>query len=105
VSDSDYHMVEFHPADGGPMQLVRGRKKTEAEMQADAEAAAEHEEPAGLLVRIIGDCITPCGKAILLCDQHGNTLPGQVRALLDQTLERTEITVTFLVDGQEVSFG
>ncbi|WP_395391566.1 hypothetical protein WBP07_12910 [Novosphingobium sp. BL-8A] len=104
MSDSEYHMVEFRPADGGPMQLVRGRKKTEAEMQADAEAAAEQEESPALLVRIVGDCITPSVKAILLCDQHGNRLPGQVRASLDQTVDRTEITVTFLIDGAEVSF-
>jgi len=104
VSDSDYHMVEFHPADGSPMRLIQGRKKTEAEMQADAELAAEQEEPAALLVRIVEDCATASGKAILLCDQRGSRLPGQVRASLDQNADRTEITVTFLVDGDEVSF-
>lgn len=104
MSDSEYHMVEFQPADGGPMRLIRGRKKTEAEMQADAEAAAEEEEPAVLLVRIVDGCRAVGGKAILLCDQHGNRLPGQVRASLDQNVDRTEITVTFLVDGDEVSF-
>lgn len=104
MSDSEYHMVEFHPFDGGPVQLVRGRKKTEAEMQAEADEAAEHEGSAPLLVRIVEDCATVSGKAILLCDQHGKRLPGQVRASLDQTVERTEITVTFLVDGEEVGF-
>lgn len=104
MSDSEYHMVEFQPADGGPMRLIRGRKKTEAEMQAEAELVAEQEEPKGLLVRILKDCGTVSGKAILLCDQHGNRLPGQVRASLDQNVDRTEITVTFLVDGDEVSF-
>lgn len=101
MSDSEYHMVEFRSADG-KIQHVRGQRKTDAELQAEADAHEAADRPAMLQVRIVEGCNTPGGKAILLCDQHGNSLPGQIRAVLDQTGERTEISVTFLVDGEEV---
>lgn len=105
MSDDEYHMVEFTSV-GGKTQRVRGKRKTDAELQAEAEAEAAQvvAEPAVLQVQIVDGCTTQCGKAILLCDQYGIALPGQVRATLDQTEGRTEITVTFLVDGEEVIF-
>lgn len=106
MSDSEYHMVEFIPMNGGPVQLVRGRKKTEAELQAEAEAEAlpQNEESASLLIRVVDGCNTAGGKALLLCDQDGKFLPNQVGATVKQDDGRTEITVTFLVDGEGVGF-
>ena len=101
MSDDEFHMVEFNSVDG-KTQRVRGKRKTAAEMQGEAEAQEELAMPATLQVRIVEGCGTPNGKAILLCDQHGTALPGQIRAVLDQTEERTEIAVTFLIDGADV---
>lgn len=103
MSDDEYHMVEFNSV-GGKTQRVRGARKTEAELQAEAAEQEEAVVPSTLQVRIVDGCGTPGGKAILLCDQHGTALPGQICAKLDQTEERTEISVTFLVDGEEVIF-
>ena len=103
MSDDEYHMVEFSTVTG-KTQRVRGKRKTDAEIQAEAEEQEDTAVPAVLQVRIVEGCTTQCGRAILLCDQHGNALPSQVRATLDQTEDRTEISVTFLVDGEEVIF-
>jgi hypothetical protein len=101
-------MVEFRSVSNGEVQLVRGRKKTDeeiaAEIAAEAEGSAAVEPSSPLLVRIVDGCHAAGGKAILLCDQDGNRLPGQVRATLDQSIDRSEITVTFAIDGAEVSF-
>jgi hypothetical protein len=47
MSDDEYHMVEFRSIATGEVQRVRGPRKTDAELQAEAEAAAT--ENAGVM--------------------------------------------------------
>lgn len=46
----------------------------------------------------------PSGSAILLCDESGEPLPNQVAIETKTTVtDLTEITVTFIVDGERVA--
>lgn len=57
-----------------------------------------------LQVKIVGDIFTPSGKGIVLCDDEGNILPSQVEVRVTSGIDRSEITVTFMVDGENVRF-
>jgi hypothetical protein len=97
--DSQFHMVEFCSV-GGEKKLVRGKRKTEAELATEA----EDQPVAALQVRIVQGCPLPGGNALLLCDADGNALPSQVKASLNQSTQGAEITVTFVIDGEDVVF-
>ncbi len=46
----------------------------------------------------------PGGRAILLCDEHGEPLPGIVHVVVENGLRDARVTVTLLVDGDQVAF-
>jgi uncharacterized protein YfaA (DUF2138 family) len=56
-----------------------------------------------LQVKIVDSFVVPGGKAVLLCDEAGESLPLQVEAVLRNGVDRAEITVTFAIDGNKVS--
>lgn len=48
--------------------------------------------------------IPGCGKALVLCDEGGRMLPMQASVSVGQSVgEMTAVTVTFHVDGRDVS--
>ena len=59
---------------------------------------------ASVLVRIIDAPGCPGGKAVALCDDEGDMLPMQSRAVLDNGVDHTTITVTFQIDGNLIRF-
>lgn len=58
-----------------------------------------------MLVKIDDAPSVPGERAIFLCDDQGNPLPMQSRAVLSCGVgEFGEITVTFCIDGEQVRF-
>jgi hypothetical protein len=45
----------------------------------------------------------PLGVKVFLCDESGEPLPNQVSSVLSCSVDRDEITVTFAIDGRDVS--
>jgi len=58
---------------------------------------------AGLIVKFIDTPNVFGGKAIALCDEHGEMLPMQTSASMNNgTGGHAEITATFIIDGKQV---
>lgn len=57
-----------------------------------------------LTVHISEAAGVPGGRAILLCDYHGEPLPMQISHVLEQGVgESSILTVKFVIDGKEIS--
>lgn len=56
-----------------------------------------------LKVRIVD---VPTGKAVLLCDEHGQQLPNQVAVAIEHDApdDLGRVTVTFAIDGRRVAY-
>lgn len=46
---------------------------------------------------------SPAGHSYLLCDEKGEPLPHQLEVVIAQTPEAATITVTFAIDGDEIT--
>lgn len=57
-----------------------------------------------MLIKIIDAPAVPGGKAIALCDDAGELLPMQTRAVVENGIEEAAITVTFQIDGKQLRF-
>lgn len=57
-----------------------------------------------LTVQVVDDPYTPEGKQLLLCDEAGEPLPGQLGVRFENRMnEPATLDVTFLVDGTLVA--
>lgn len=58
-----------------------------------------------MIIKIEDAASVPGGRAILLCDDEGNTLPSQIRTVVEAGVDELgTITVTFQIDGERVRF-
>lgn len=55
-----------------------------------------------LTIRMIDAGCVPGSMAVALCDESGMVLPMQREAILRTGVDTAEITVTFLIDGEQV---
>lgn len=62
--------------------------------------------PLTFRVMIKDEAVSPGGKAVLLCDENGNMIGGQIETIVKSSADDiAEITVKFAIDGRTVRFG
>ncbi|MEN2747087.1 hypothetical protein [Sphingomonas sp. T9W2] len=57
-----------------------------------------------MIIKVVDAPIVAGGKAMMLCADSGEVLGKQVLCDLHQTTEGAELTVRFIVDGEELRF-
>ncbi|UZW54952.1 hypothetical protein NUH86_15975 [Sphingobium sp. JS3065] len=59
-----------------------------------------------LIVKIVDAAGAPGGRALLLCDERGESLPNQVALSLNQSgpADLSRVSVEFVIDGKQIAF-